>query len=52
MLVLNDSSAWNKLNADPLLMMRMQEQEARKHIMHNPHKMAQIKQEVSSTPVC
>eukprot|EP00227_Mantoniella_beaufortii_P011626 CAMPEP_0197576320 /NCGR_PEP_ID=MMETSP1326-20131121/1384_1 /TAXON_ID=1155430 /ORGANISM="Genus nov. species nov., Strain RCC2288" /LENGTH=202 /DNA_ID=CAMNT_0043139215 /DNA_START=135 /DNA_END=740 /DNA_ORIENTATION=+ len=39
---------WNKLNSDPLLMMRMQEQEARKAIMHNPVKMAQIQREVAA----
>lgn len=41
------NETWNKLNADPLLMMRMQEQEMRKNIMHNPVKMAQIQKEVA-----
>ena len=34
------NETWNKLNADPLLMMRMQEQEARKNVTQNPIKMA------------
>lgn len=41
------NETWNKLNADPLLMMRMQEQEARKHVTQNPVKMAQIQKEVA-----
>jgi len=40
------NETWNKLNADPLLMMRMQEQDARKHVTENPVKMAQIRREV------
>ena len=42
------NETWNKLNADPLLMMRMQEQEARKNVTQNPIKMAQIKREVAA----
>ena len=41
------NETWNKLNADPLLMMRMQEQDARKHVTENPVKMAQIRREVA-----
>ena len=41
------NETWNKLNADPLLMMRMREQEARKSVTQNPVKMAQIKREVA-----
>ena len=43
------NETWNKLNADPLLMMRMQEQDARKHVTENPVKMAQIRREVAES---
>jgi hypothetical protein len=45
------NETWNKLNSDPLLMMRMQEQEARKQVMQHPVKMAQIQKEVAELRV-
>ena len=42
------NETWNKLNSDPLLMMRMQEQEARKYVTENPVRMAAIRNEVAA----
>ena len=38
---------WNKLNADPLLMMRAQEQEVRKVVTSNPAQMARMRKALS-----
>ena len=40
------SETWNKLNSDPLLTMRVQEQEARRAITTNPAEMARVRAEL------
>jgi hypothetical protein len=40
------NETWNKLNSDPLLTMRVQEQEARRAITTNPAEMARVRAEL------
>ena len=40
------NETWNKLNSDPLLTMRVQEQEARRAITKNPVEMARVRAEL------
>jgi len=39
------NEAWNKLNADPLLVMKQRELSARQYVTNNPVRMAQLKEE-------
>lgn len=39
------NEAWNKLNADPLLVMKQRELQSKQYITNNPVKMAQLKKE-------